>query len=80
MKLDVGRLRWLGLLGRMYDDRLPKKMLFARTADSARSRGCPRASWKDTVLHVLGIKNELRWYRSCQDRNRWQCMSSAKGT
>ena len=41
------RLRWLGHVGRMGNDRLPKRMLFARTEEGHRIRGTPRKSWAE---------------------------------
>ena len=38
------RLRWLGHVGRMDNERLPKRMLIARTEEGQRNRARPRKS------------------------------------
>ena len=65
------RLQWLGHLGRMEDDRLPKKVLFG---EMRKKRAChgPKKRWRDQMsgdLLALGMKEE--WYQLCQDRKEW---------
>ena len=49
------RLRWLGHVGRMGNERLPKGMLYARTEEGQRNRGRPRKSWAELTCSDLGI-------------------------
>ena len=65
------RLRW-GHVGRMGNERLPKRILFARTEDGQRNRGRPRKSWAELARDDLVQILEYRWYKSCQDRANWQ--------
>ena len=49
------RLRWLDHVGRMGNERLPKRMLFARIEEGQRNRGRPRkSSWPDMMLFRFG--------------------------
>ena len=48
-QLQGKRLRWLGLVFRMPDDRLPKKLLFGEVK-GLRPPGCPR-SINNVMLH-----------------------------
>ena len=77
--LQQRRLVWLGHLGRMGDDRLPKKMLFGRVAAGGRHRGRPKQTWKGRVLTDLADCKMSRWYQSCQDRTGWRQKVKAGG-
>ena len=67
------RLRWLGqAVGRMGNERLPKRMLFARTEEGHRKRATPRKSWAELARDDLVQIREYRWYKSCQDRANWR--------
>ena len=62
------RLRWLGHLGRMEPERIPKQLLFGELEEKRPSHGTKRR-WRDVVksdLQVIGIQD--RWYELCQDR------------
>ena len=68
------RLRWLGHVARMDNDRLPKIMMFS-TLEGAGRRGRPVKCWNDYVrkdLDNLGLS--LTWWRRCQDRPSWKAV------
>ena len=70
------RLRWLGHVVRMKDDRLPKIVLFGQPSRAKRKAGRPRLGWEDVIKKDLkemgtswaGVKrealNRLGWRRS----------------
>ena len=65
------RMRWLGHLERMEEDRMPKK-IFTRELEGTRTRGRPRKRWKEGVerdLQVLGVR---RWRELVADRKKWK--------
>jgi len=61
VKLIKGqRIRWLGHVERMEEDRMPTK-IFTQDLEGTRRRGRPRKRWKEEVerdLQVLGVR---RW-------------------
>ena len=60
------RLRWLGYLLRMKDDRLPKIVLFSQQSGAKRKAGLPHLGWEDVINKDLkdmrtsweGVKRE----------------------
>jgi hypothetical protein len=61
------RISWLGLLQRMEEDRMPKK-IFTQELEGTRRRVRPRKGWKKEVerdLQVLGVR---RWRELVADR------------
>jgi hypothetical protein len=63
------RIRWLGHLERMEEDRMPKKIV-AQELEGTRQRGRPRKRWKEEVgrdLQVLGVR---RWRELVTDTNK----------
>ena len=56
------RLRWLGHVLRMKDDRLPKIALFGQPFRASRKSSRPRVGWEDVIKKGL---NEIRtsWER-----------------
>jgi hypothetical protein len=71
VKLREHRLRWLGHLGRMGDERVPKCVLFGKLLGK-RPIGRPRVTWADTVVKDLQTRKIGRWYKLCQDRDVWR--------
>ena len=69
--LSRDRLRWLGHLSRMDDDRLPKQILFAEGV-APRPRHGPKKRWRDSVmgdLQPLGVSDG--WFVLAQEREQW---------
>ena len=65
--LALCRLRWLGHVGRMEADRLPKQILFGELL-SARPFYGPKLRWRDVVLRDLWIIgfDATSWYSAVQ--------------
>ncbi len=70
-QLQGKRLRWLGHVFRMPNERLPKKLLFGRVK-GPRPPGCPRSSFNDVALSDCQICRIGRPYRDAQDRQLWR--------
>ena len=70
------RLRWLGYVGRMGNERLPDRMLFTGSEEGHRNGGRPRKSWAELARDDLVQVQEYRWYKSCQDRAKWRHKTS----
>ena len=51
-KIMTNRLRWLGHVMRMPEERMPKRMIFTRLP-TVRPQGGTRQRWKDCVQHDL---------------------------
>ncbi len=68
------RLRWLGHIARMEDDRLPKQLLFAQLEKkSSVGPGRPIKCWTDYVRDDLRtISLAYDWYRLAQNREKWR--------
>ena len=66
-QLQGKRLRWLGHVFRMPNDRLPKKLLFDQVK-GLRPRGRPRSSFNDVAMHDCQTRRITRPYRDAQDR------------
>ena len=65
------RIRWLGHMERMSEDRMPKRITNSRLY-STRRKGRPRARWMDNVLADLG-KMEIRgWKAKAKNREIWR--------
>jgi hypothetical protein len=72
------RLRWLGKVSRMQEDRLPIRMLFGRFAGQL-PRGRPTKTWLDYVKDDLQHLSEMHstqgmfinWWRLCKDEKEW---------
>jgi len=65
------RIRWLGHLDRMEEDRMPRK-IFTQELEGTRRRGRPRKGWREEVerdLQVLGVR---RWRELVIDRDKWR--------
>ena len=70
--LALCRLRWLGHVGRMEADRLPKQIMFGELL-SARPFHGPKLRWRDVVLHDLWIIgfDATSWYSAVQGHGGW---------
>ena len=64
------RLRWLGHVARMNDQRLPKQMLFGELKKSRPPHGV-RRRWQDLVLADVTTTGIKDWYTSAQERGEW---------
>jgi hypothetical protein len=65
------RIRWLGHLEGMEEDRTPKK-IFTQELEGTRLRGRPRKGWREEVerdLQVLGVR---RWRELVTDWDKWR--------
>ena len=65
------RMSWLGLLERMEEDRMPKK-IFTQELEGTRRSGRHRKRWKEEAerdLQVLGVR---RWRELVADREKWK--------
>ena len=72
--LSQRRLRWLGHVCRMSDDRIPKNILYGQLAIGARQHGLPLLRFIDTCKRDLtscGIDKE-QWERLAKDRQAWR--------
>jgi hypothetical protein len=72
------RLRWLGKVSRMQEDRLPIRVLFGRLAGQL-PRGRPTKTWleyvKDDLKHLSEMHSTqgmyINWWRLCKDEKEW---------
>ena len=65
------RLRWLGHVVRMGDDRLPPRLLYG-AVDGHGRRGRPAGRWKDMVGGDIKKREVIGWYDMAQDRKLWR--------
>ncbi len=70
-QLQGKRLRWLGHVFRMPNDRLPKKHLFGEVK-GLRPPGRPRSNFKDVALRDCQKCRNIRPNRDAQDRLLWR--------
>ena len=69
------RLRWLGHVCRMPEERLPRQVLFSELSTGKRKRGRQHKRWKDCIKEDLKLFNMgVDWYKSSQDRNVWRAL------
>eukprot|EP00117_Sycon_ciliatum_P044457 scpid56614/ scgid2102/ len=69
--LRTRRLRWLGHVGRMSDDRIPKCVLFGEL-QKTRPRHGPRKRWRDNIVIDLEERHINDWYSLAEDRRAWR--------
>lgn len=70
-RIMANRLRWLGHMMRMPEDRAPKKMLFARL-EGVRPQGGTRQRWKDLVgADLRWTDMGEQWSERAQHRDQW---------
>jgi transcription termination factor 2 len=68
------RLRWIGHVQRMPDDRLPKRILYAELVNGNRPVGGPKKRFKDQLKRTL-IASDIplsHWVETANDRTRWR--------
>ncbi len=68
------RLRWIGHVRRMPDERLPKSIFHGELAVGHRPCGRPKLRFKDVVkwdMNVFNI-NPDRWHHLAEDRAAWR--------
>ena len=68
--LTLARLWWLGHVARIYDDRMPKRILFRWLPQKCPAHGV-KLRWRDKVRQYfksLSINDSL-WYQQAQDRS-----------
>jgi len=70
-QLQGKRLRWLGHVFRMPNDRLPKKLLFGEVT-GLRPPGRHRSSFNDVALHDYQNCRISRPYKDAPDRLLWR--------
>jgi hypothetical protein len=69
--IKSSRMRWADHVVRMYDNELPKKILWTNPAGQRR-RGRPKSRWIGGIeedTRKLGCRN---WWADAQDRGRWR--------
>ncbi|XP_065193052.1 uncharacterized protein LOC135824250 [Sycon ciliatum] len=69
------RLRWVGHVGRMNDDRMPKRVLFGELPATRPCHG-PRKRWRDVIVDdlrsiSLPVPSDC-WFDAAQDRSAWR--------
>jgi hypothetical protein len=65
------RMSWLGLLERMEEDRMPKK-IFTQELEGTRRRGRHRKRWKEEAERDLQVLGVSRWRELVADRKKWK--------
>ena len=69
------RLQWAGQVGRMADDRLPKRAAELRE-EGRMTRGRPRLRWEDYVERdARKAGEEEDWKKKTRDRGGWKRLS-----
>ena len=72
--LKQRRMRWLGHVTRMKDDRIPKDLLYGKLATGKRPTGRPQLRFKDICkrdFQELGINTDS-WEAAATDRDAWR--------
>ena len=68
--ITARRLRWLGHVARMDEDRISKRMLFGWLPQRRPAHGT-KMRWRDRVRKKFGIE-EGSWYKVAQERGGWR--------
>lgn len=61
------RLRWLGHIQRMDENRIPKRILQEKV-HNRRRKGRPKKRWLDGVIRDLEIMGVRGWRKKTEDR------------
>ena len=72
--LSQGRLRWLGHVLRMGDERIPKSLLYSELVDGRRKRGRSTLRFKYVCkrdLKSLNVGTD-KWEELANDRDKWR--------
>ena len=69
--LRMRRLCWLGHIGRISDDRIPKWALFGEL-QKTRPRHGPRKRWRDNIVIDLEELHINDWHSLAEDRRAWK--------
>ena len=70
-EIGKGRLRWLGHVERMSEERAVKR-LYRNTAEGSGSVGRPRLRWMDDVREDLGRMGVTNWRTRAHSRDDWK--------
>ena len=71
--LAQSRLRWLGHVSRMEDNRTCKRLLYGELAGGSRPIGRPKLRFKDNCKSILKTGNILHnWNDTVKDRVKWR--------
>jgi hypothetical protein len=65
------RLRWLGHVARMSEDRLPPQILYGQL-EGKNKMGRPVGRWRDMVQGDIRKRNIVSWYSHVQNRVEWR--------
>jgi hypothetical protein len=69
--IRLNRLRWFGLVQRMEENRIPKRVLYMNLG-TTRLRGSPRNRWQDEVREDGRIVGGEGWKENVHDREEWK--------
>jgi hypothetical protein len=65
------RLRWLGCVQRMEENRIPKRVLYMNL-ETVRLRDRPRNRWQNELREVGRIVGGEEWQEKVYDREEWK--------
>ena len=71
--IKINRLRWLGHVQRMEEERVPLKLL-STNPDGNRKPGRPKTRWKDAVESDLKTLKVDDWRMLARNRSDWRRM------
>ena len=71
--IKVNRLRWLGHVQRMDENRIPKKLLWTKP-EGKRNAGRPKARWMDSAIANLKSLGVRSLETLAADRSGWRSM------
>lgn len=65
------RIRWLGHLVRMGEERIPNRILKMNMGGMRKRRGRPKSKWKCEVQEDLNCLHTKKWMEVARDRKKW---------